>query len=577
MSQNTPAMALDFLADRYWNFLCEETPLAAVLAGCDVATDYIFRESLDDHRRRYDFAAALTSAVAAIEPDKLDFSRRISLELLESELHDFKLSFELDAHFRPSLLPAGPDFHTISFANSTVIDSREAAERYVARLGKLPIYINSIAENLLLGAKHGYAQPKRVLALAAENARRSISGPAVESAWMAPFKRSLLVQRGIVKSMSQTALETIENDLYHAIAGFADLAMHELAPSGRDTIACIDSPMGEEYYVSQVGHFTSVNATPEELHRLGLEEVARLDDEMTRAAKRAGYPSVEALRVKLSDNEYFLSPSPEALLIEVRNLAKQIDQVIPSYFGRLPRSTYGVKLIPPAQASALPAAFAQLAPSDGSAAGIFWISSLTQKAPKYLLPALALHEAWPGHLMHTALIQELEELPAFRRYGALRHAAYIEGWALYCEGLGDEMGFYEDPYLDFGRLDMEMFRAARLVVDTGIHWYRWSREKAIDFMLSKLSFPLQMVEGEVDRYIALPGQALAYQVGNLHLRKFRRRAEETLGENFNLRRFHEAVMAAGPVTLPLLEKIVDAWLGAAGAAVERSGVNANAN
>jgi uncharacterized protein (DUF885 family) len=259
------------------------------------------------------------------------------------------------------------------------------------------------------------------------------------------------------------------------------------------------------------------------------------------------------------DNRQF-AESGEALREQIEILSKRIDAQIPEYFGRLPRTTYGVRSIPEAIAEKMPPAYAQPNPADGSAAGVHWVTSIPGKCPRYMHIPLALHEAWPGHLMHLALIQEMEHLPAFRRYGALRYSACLEGWALYSERLGEEMGLYDTPEKLYGRLEMEMWRAVRLVVDTGIHAHGWSREQAIDYFDRHMAMPRSTTESEVDRYIAWPGQALAYQLGNLKFREIRARSEQALGEEFRIRDFHDALMAAGPVTLPVLDALMHGWV-----------------
>jgi uncharacterized protein (DUF885 family) len=219
-----------------------------------------------------------------------------------------------------------------------------------------------------------------------------------------------------------------------------------------------------------------------------------------------------------------------------------------------------VQSIPPAAAEKLPLAYAQPSSADGRSPGIFWISSLPERVPVYMLASLVLHEAWPGHLMHIALMQEMESLPMFRRANFTKYSACLEGWAMYCESLGHEMGLYQTPHEEFGRLDMEMWRACRLVVDTGIHLLGWSRTQAIDFMVARLALSRQAIEAEVDRYIAMPAQALGYMIGGLKFRELRKRAQTRLGSRFDLRAYHDQLIGAGAVTLPVLEEVIDQWL-----------------
>jgi len=310
-----------------------------------------------------------------------------------------------------------------------------------------------------------------------------------------------------------------------------------------------------------VRHFTTLPLEPARIHELGLQQVARLEAEIDEVAAQAGFAGdVAGYRQYLREDPGFYAGSADALLQQVQALAKRIDARIPSLLRHLPRATYGVQSIPVAASARLPLAYAQPNPADGSAGGTFWVSGLPERVPSYLHVCLALHEAWPGHLMHIALLQEMDTLPMFRRANFTRYTACLEGWAMYCEGLGEELGLYETPHQRFGRLDMEMWRACRLVVDTGIHLLGWGREQAVAYMAARLSLSREAIEAEVDRYIAMPAQALAYQLGGLKFRELRQRAQWRLGDRFDLRAFHDQLMAAGAVTLPVLEEVVDTWL-----------------
>jgi uncharacterized protein (DUF885 family) len=375
--------------------------------------------------------------------------------------------------------------------------------------------------------------------------------------WFGPFKRSA----GHFPAERDRALAIIGDRIIPVLQSYVDHMTGPIAVGARETMACTDSPDGEAYYRTFVRQFTTTDLDPDAIHALGLAEVARLEAEMAEVAQQAGFPGdLEAYRTHLKTDPAFVAPTAEALLHSVQILCKRIDRQIPAWFRRIPRITYGVESIPPALSVAMPPAYAQPSPADGSSAGIFWVSGLPEKCPTYLHAALAVHEAWPGHLMHIALMQEADGLPAFRRHGAVKYTACVEGWALYCEGLASEMGLYPTPHDRFGWLEMEMWRACRLVVDTGLHWHRWSREQAIDYMAARLTLSRDTISAEVDRYAALPAQALAYQIGNLKFRELRRRAQDALGDRFTHRDFHEVVMTAGGVTLPILEGIVDDWI-----------------
>ena len=328
----------------------------------------------------------------------------------------------------------------------------------------------------------------------------------------------------------------------------------------RDSLGLCADRNGDPLYRTLCRQFTSLDMAPEDIHVLGLAEVERLREDQLRLARDAGHASLEEFRAFLHASPQFRASSSETHLASVRALCKRIDGEIPGFFATLPRISYGVELIPEARADSTPPAYAQPSPGDASRPGIFWITPQLEKCPTYLYPSLALHEAWPGHLMQIALMQEQADLPAFRRFGALKYTACIEGWAMYCEWLGEEMGIYDSAAERFGRLDMEMWRAVRLVLDTGLHLMGWDRQRAVDYMGEHVSLAPEAIAAEVDRYIALPGQALAYQLGNRAMRRLRARAEDALADRLDLRRFHDELIRCGPVSLAVLESVVDDWI-----------------
>ena len=549
------------LAERYWRFECHEMPLTAAMAGEALPDAVLFRESVDDHARRNTKAGELLAEAEAIDATSLGAQERATLGLLLRELAGLRAMHAVDAHLRPWLFPAGPDFTAMFWANSTNVADAMAASRYVERLATLPAYLRDVQANMEAGHGMGYRYPRVVLQSAVSNTRGILAAAAEASAWMAPFKRSPAAAQPAMRAWAERALAVVREGLLPALQTWAVYLDGLVARGARETLTCIGGPAGADYYRVFVRHFTSTDIGPDEVHTLGLAEVARIGREIEAVAADAGFAGkVAAYRSFLAHDAQFIAPSADALRESIEALCKRVDRRIPEFFSLIPRITYGVQSIPEAVSVRMPPAYAQPSPADGSAAGIFWISGLPAKAPSYLHPALVVHEAWPGHLMHLALMSEQSELPAFRRHGAVKYTACVEGWALYCETLGIEMGLYTTPHQHYGRLEMELWRAVRLVVDTGIHAKGWSRDQAIAYMAERLTLARETIEGEVDRYAALPAQALGYQIGNLKLRELRQRAEVQLGEHFNHRAFHAAVMSAGAVTLPVLDDLVNDWL-----------------
>ena len=555
------AVALQALTERYWQFLRHEFPLNALTAGQPADDPTMFREGPEDFARRAEAARGLHAELGGIPLAGLSQQDRITHRLLERELSDLQDLHATASHLRPWLLPAGPEFNTQYFANLTQLADIAQAQRYLERLATLPAYFRDVQACLDEGLARGIRAPKVVLAAAAANLRQAAQGDAARTAWCAPFGRSPLSARAPMVNLAQEAVRLVGQEIQPALHAMADHLEHRLLPTARDSVSCSDSPLGAEFYAFWVRHFTNLPLEPDAVHALGLEQVRRLEDEMAEVAARAGHGGdLNGYRRFLSEDPAFRETSAVRLRERVESLAKRIDGKIPAILGHLPRATYGVQSIPAAASEKLPIAYAQPNPADGSAAGTFWINGLPERVPTYALVSVTLHEAWPGHLMHIALMQEMTALPMFRRANFTKYGACLEGWAMYCETLGHELGLYETPHQHFGQLDMEMWRACRLVVDTGLHARGWSRDQAVRYMAERLSLSRTAIEAEVDRYIAMPAQALAYQIGGLKFRELRQRAQSRLGDRFNLRHYHDHLMAAGAVTLPVLEEVVDHWL-----------------
>jgi uncharacterized protein (DUF885 family) len=551
------------VCESYWAFQCEEAPLTAFFAGHKMPKDALLREAPADHERRAVRAKALLQDLERVSPTALSRQERSTLTLLQRELSNIVRDFDVKTHMRPSLFPLGPDFPLCYWADATTLKSQEDAQLYVQRLKLVRPAFEGVQASMTAGVDAGVRYSRHDTHYGSELSRGMASVPPRESKFFGPFLRA----GAAYQDLAAEAEKIIADDIAPAWRAYADFVANDLGEVARDSIACTADLDGQRFYACMVERFTTVQDSPEAIHVLGLSEVKRVRDEMKAVARDAGFETLEDLRHSIATDNSQIAGSAEELREQIEILSKRIDARIPEFFGRTPRTTYGVRLIPAAASATQPPAYAQPNPADNSAAGVNWVNSLPEKVPRYMHVPLALHEAWPGHLMHLALMQEMDELPAFRRFGAMKYSACLEGWALYCEWLGEDMGFYDTHVKRYGRLDMEMWRACRLVVDTGIHSNGWSRQQAIDFMRENLAIPMPTIESEVDRYIAMPGQALSYQLGNLKIRELRARAEERLGPRFRIRDFHDALMAAGPVTLPVLDDIIGDWIEAQAGAV----------
>jgi uncharacterized protein (DUF885 family) len=335
----------------------------------------------------------------------------------------------------------------------------------------------------------------------------------------------------------------------------------EYAPKARTTLGCSDLPQGREYYAALVRYFTTRDdLTPDAIHALGLKEVARIRAEMDTVIRQTGFKGsfAEFLQFLRTDPQFY-PKTAEELLSRAAWLAKSIDGKLPGYFGKLPRQTYSVAPVPAEIAENYTSGRYSGAPPGASRGGEYWVNTThLDKRPYYELPALTLHEAVPGHHLQGALAYEIENAPTFREH--FYPHAFGEGWGLYSEKLGVEMGVYKTPYENFGRLSMEMWRACRLVIDTGIHVKGWSRKQAMDYLAGNTALSLKNVQTEVDRYIAWPGQALAYKIGELTIWELRAKAEKELGPKFDIRQFHDAVLDEGGLPLEILRRRVDAYI-----------------
>ena len=568
-SRNQPYPAdthdsLAALAEEFWLFQCRESPLTAMQAGLPVDTDEISFEGVSDHVRRAETATTMLSRLALIDRDGLGPKDSVTHDLLERELEHLVRTVQTGAYLRPSLFPFGADMMALRLGSVSTIASVADADVYLARLGAIPRSIGVFVATIRHGVVNGVSYPRVVVERAVAQARALRGLPLDVHPLLDPFRRSDVAQE-LLAPAKRLAESQIASDVAEAISAYADAIARDLAPVARE-LAADDAGGAEDRYRLAIAFYGTVDDAPDAIHRLGLSEVERVNGEIEALAKEAGLADSGQLRRAAIDATTQVSASALLLRERIELLARRIDAKVPDWIGRLPRTGYVVRSIPERMSAGLPPAYAQPNPADGSAPGTLWITSMPDKLPAYLQVATTLHEGWPGHLLHVALIQEQESLPAFQRYNAIRYSACLEGWALYCEWLGESAGLYDTPLERFGRLDMEMWRACRLVVDTGLHTQGWTRARAVSFMQERLALPLATIEAEVDRYAGWAGQALSYQLGNIAFRALRREAEARLAGRFDVRAFHDCLMRAGPVTLPILETIVRSWIGDACAA-----------
>lgn len=504
--------------------------------------------------------ADLLAELVALEPRSLDPSDRISRDMLARQVGDRLAAERFGAHEIPFVSDSG--FHTslAGMGDRVRLEDAEDLERYLARLERIPSLVDEHIANLRAGLARGCTPPQLIVRGFLEQVRVHTEGEPEELGWWRPFEDlpevvSAAALEGDLERARSAVLAA--RDSFRALAAFTE---DELLPGALSSLACSDRPDGRAWYEHLVRQFTTLDVTPGDVHRIGLDEVARIRDEMAAIMEDLEHEGTfEEFLDALRSDPRFVASSPEDLLARASRLAKRADAELPALFGRLPRNPYGVEPVPDAIAPHYTGGRYVPGAADGTRAGTYWVNTYAlESRTLYTLPALTLHEAVPGHHLQITLSQELDHLPAFRRSAYV--TAFGEGWGLYSEWLGIEMGLYDTPYDHFGRLTYEMWRACRLVVDTGIHAMGWGRQQAIDYLAGNTALSLHECTTEVDRYISWPGQALAYKMGELELRRLRALAEERLGEALDLRAFHDLILGEGTLPLMTLRARVEAWI-----------------
>jgi uncharacterized protein (DUF885 family) len=405
-----------------------------------------------------------------------------------------------------------------------------------------------------------FTQPRLVAERVLETARAQAATPPEQSPLLAPFANLPETIPGSAQARYRAeALRLVREEIQPQQRAFVQFMEREYVPAARTDLSLRSAPNGDAYYRFLVSRHTTTSMTPEEIHALGEQEVTRIRAEMETVIRQSGFRGSFADFVAyLRSNRRFYAQSAEDLIEKSAEIAKRAEEQLPRLFGELPRLTYGVRPVPGEMAEGFTAGRYMSGSAALGQAGAYMVNTThLEQRPLYELPALTLHEAVPGHHLQVALTQELGELPYFRRNANL--TAYIEGWGLYAEYLGEEMGVYRTPYEQFGRLSYEMWRACRLVADTGIHWYRWSLQQARQCFDENTALSPHAITTELERYVSDPGQALGYKVGELTFLRLRRETEAQLGAGFDVRAFHDVVLGAGPLPMEVLEAHVRRW------------------
>ncbi|RXZ66130.1 DUF885 domain-containing protein [Pelagerythrobacter rhizovicinus] len=502
------------------------------------------------HLARAAKAREFLQRLAALDQGAFSPSSRIDAAvfrtLLEGEIGD--------ARFREWEMPFDSDSNFWSYlAPRTGFTTVEEYERYISRMQEIPRYFEEHIANSRAGLERGLSVPRVTL----DGRDSSIASNVVENVEDSPFWTAFAEMPQRIPAVEAERLKTqgraaIAESVTPAFARLLEFFRNEYLPQTRTTLAAEEMPEGAAYYQQQIEQYTTLDLTAEEIHEIGLAEVARITAEMEKVKADAGFEGTLPEFVQfLRTDARFVADTPEELMGVSAYTAKRVDGVIADYFGFLPRHRFTIRPVPDAIAPFYTAGRGGL---DACMMNTYDLPS----RPLYNIPALTLHECIPGHSFQAGVALEQEEAPRFRRQTYF--SGFGEGWGLYVEYLGNEMGIYRTPYERFGQLSYEMWRAARLVIDTGIHHYGWSREQAIDYLASRTALSRREVETEVDRYISWPGQALAYKLGEMTIRRVRAEAEGALGERFDIRKFHDVVLSLGSVPLPVLEARIEDFI-----------------
>ncbi|MGD8383936.1 MAG: DUF885 family protein [Lysobacterales bacterium] len=553
--------AFKALLDREWAFRLAEFPELARENGVHDYDDEITHVAPADQKRRYRFWKQVRAQLDGISCDRLEHEECIDYRMFKRQMHEFLADYETRAYLMPFNSDWGFYLSWARWGDETDLASAADYEHYINRLRALPAVMDEYIGLMREGLRTGMTQPRVILAGREVPVKKQLVGNAEQSPFYRPFLQlNDNVSAEQQQRLRQAARSAVMEGVVPAYKRLLDFFLNEYFPAARTTLAATALPGGKRFYREQIYRYATVDMSVDEIHQLGLREVARIRSEMQRIIDQLHFDGDLAAFIHfLRTDPQFYAKTPHQLLAEASYIAKRIDGRLPQLFGKLPRQPYGIAPVPESIAPFYTAGRYVSSPLKAKHGGYYWVNTYDLPSrPLYNLPALTLHEAVPGHHLQGALAMEQREQPPFRRNDYI--SAYGEGWALYAEQLGVEMGIYETPYQDFGRLTYDMWRACRLVIDTGIHAQDWTRKQAQDYLAANTALSVHEITTEVDRYISWPAQALSYKLGEYTILQLRHRAEEKLGPAFDVRAFHDFILALGSVPLDVLQDEVNHWI-----------------
>ena len=550
---------LEEVIERHWQWVLEQYPERRLEYGDRSGNALWTDRSPAAFRSRYEDEGRFVSQLEQIEPATLTADGRLNRAMLLRELRENRSEFEDGLHLIALDMRSGPQ-HWHSMVDYLPMETEQDHLDWLTRLRNLPEQLAQFQALLAEGLEKERTQAKIVMSRVPTQIQNLLDGDASDS----PFFRAFTalpqhLDASQREALQETARQIIDEDIKPAFTELLTFLQERYLPAARaPSIGSL--PGGKQIYARLAHHFTTTNMTPDEIHEIGLKEVERIRGEMEAVIGEVGFDGdITAFNTFLRTDPQFYYDSPEALLEGYQAVSKRLDPGLVKLFGKLPRAPYGVRPIPDEEAPDTTTAYYMRPAVDGSRPGWYYVNLYQPETrPKFEMEVLSVHESVPGHHLQIALAQELTGLPEFRRNGGF--TAFIEGWGLYSERLGYDMGLYTDPYSRYGQLVYDMWRAVRLVVDTGLHYFGWNRQRAIDYFLANAAKTEADIVNEIDRYIGWPGQALAYKIGQLKMLELRSEAEAALRDQFDIRAFHDEMLGAGALPLDVLEERMDAWL-----------------
>ncbi len=548
--------ALHALFDEEWEYEMREHPERASTLG-----DRRFNDlSIAAINRRHEHTVATLARLKSISRAELSAQDQINYDLFKRNLEDDIGEDGFHLYLLPLNQRGGIQTEN-ELGDQLRFTTLKDYEDWLARLRTFPTYMDQTLSLMREGMRERMMWPKVVMKRVPAQIESQIVSNPEESPFYKPFKKFPQdISADVRERLTRDAREAISSSVIPSFKKLLSFYKGEYLPASFDEVGVWQMPRGQELYAFLAREYTTTDMTPQQIHDLGLSEVKRIRGEMQAIMDELHFRgSLQDFFKFLRTDQRFYYKTPEELFAAYQAMAKRIDPNLIKVFKTLPRMPYGVEPIPAAIAPDTTTAYYRRPAADGSRAGTYFVNLYRPETrPKYEMMALTLHESVPGHHLQIALAMEQGEIPNFRRYGG--YTAFVEGWGLYAESLGDDMGLYDDPYSKFGQLTYEMWRAVRLVVDTGMHYFHWDRQRAINFFLENAAKQELDVVNEIDRYITMPGQALAYKIGQLKFRELRERARRELGTDFDVREYHDVALGSGAVPLDVLERQVNEWI-----------------